>query len=196
MSDNFEKFTCFSCGEKFPGYEGVSLQDDGESNFYCNSCYNQEISEMYGFDFTDISFHPVTFSDSEGIKHTFHISTRIFGPHVTLEAYELIDDSPGGYSFSVMGDVEDDLIGLFTKLIDRVQRQVSMKHIEISDSYGYTINDNDTVRGYITDDPEIDLFPCVVIDGKEISWEEFGRMIMVYNGFNFKMEIFDKTEER
>ncbi len=95
-----------------------------------------------------------------------------------------------------MGDAEDDLIGLFTKLIDRVKRQVSMKHIEIDDSYGYVINDNDTVRGYITDDPEIDLFPCVVIDGKELSWEEFGRMVMVYNGFNFKMEIFDKTEER
>ena len=196
MSDKFEKFTCFSCGETFSGYEGVSLQDDGKSNFYCNSCYNQEISGMYGLDFTNISFHPVTFSDSENINHTFHISTRIVGPYVTLEAYELMDDSPGGYCFSVMGYAEDDLIGLFTKLIDKVQRQVSMKHIEIADSYGYVINDNGTVRGYIADDPENDLVPCMVIDGKELSWEEFGRMVMVYNGFNFKMEIFDKTEER
>jgi len=150
---------------------------------------------MYDFDFTNISFHPVTFPDSDGIDHTFYISTKIFGPYVALEAYELENDQPTGYKFSVMGDVEENLFALFTKLIDRIQRQLSIKHIEPSNTYRYLITDQKTVRGYITDDHENGLFPCVVIDGKEISWEEFGRMVHVFNGFNFKMEIFDKTEE-
>ena len=37
--------------------------------------------------------------------------------------------------------------------------------------------------------------PLIVIDGKEIRWDEFGRMLMTYEGFNFKLEIFDRSEE-
>ena len=37
--------------------------------------------------------------------------------------------------------------------------------------------------------------PLIVIDGKEIKWDEFGRMLMTYEGFNFKLEIFDKSDE-
>ncbi|MDL1981242.1 MAG: hypothetical protein LWX02_07200 [Deltaproteobacteria bacterium] len=37
--------------------------------------------------------------------------------------------------------------------------------------------------------------PLIVIDGKKIKWDEFGRMLMTYEGFNFKLEIFDKSDE-
>ena len=37
--------------------------------------------------------------------------------------------------------------------------------------------------------------PLIVIDGKEISWRQFGQMLMTYEGFNFKLEIFDKSDE-
>jgi len=53
------------------------------------------------------------------------------------------------------------------------------------------------VRGQITwDDNEDGRVPCLVIDGRELSWEEFGRMLMTYEGFNFKLEIFEGFEER
>jgi hypothetical protein len=35
----------------------------------------------------------------------------------------------------------------------------------------------------------------IVIDGKEIRWDEFGRMLRTFEGFNFKLEIFDRSEE-
>jgi hypothetical protein len=34
-----------------------------------------------------------------------------------------------------------------------------------------------------------------VIDGKELSWEEFGRMLMTYEGFQFKLAILDRSDE-
>ena len=37
--------------------------------------------------------------------------------------------------------------------------------------------------------------PLIVIDGKELRWDEFGRMLMTYEGFHFKLEIFDRSEE-
>ncbi len=196
MSQEQEGSTCTVCKIRYPGYEGICLTTGGKQNFYCSKCYNQKIADMYDIDFSNISFHPVTFPDSDGIDHTFHISTRIFGENVFLEAYELENDQPAGYQFTVMADVEGDLFALFTKLVDRIQRQLSIKHIEPSKLNRYLITDKNTVRGYITSDSERRLTPSVVIDGKEIPWDEFGNMVHVYEGFNFKMEIFDRTKER
>jgi hypothetical protein len=35
-----------------------------------------------------------------------------------------------------------------------------------------------------------------VIDGKELSWHEFGRMLMTYEGLHYKLEIFEGSEEK
>ena len=35
--------------------------------------------------------------------------------------------------------------------------------------------------------------PCC--DGQEISWEDFGRMLMSFEGWQFKLEIFDRSHE-
>ena len=45
------------------------------------------------------------------------------------------------------------------------------------------------------DSPDYERLLLIVIDGKEISWIEFGQMLMTYEGFNFKLEIFDRSDE-
>ena len=37
--------------------------------------------------------------------------------------------------------------------------------------------------------------PLVVIDGQEVSWEQFGQMLMTFEGWQFRMEITDRSEE-
>jgi hypothetical protein len=37
--------------------------------------------------------------------------------------------------------------------------------------------------------------PLLVIDGRDVSWEEFGRMLMTFEGWQFRMEIGDPSEE-
>ena len=37
--------------------------------------------------------------------------------------------------------------------------------------------------------------PLLMIDGREISWEQFGRMLMSLEGWQFKLEIRDRSEE-
>jgi hypothetical protein len=49
--------------------------------------------------------------------------------------------------------------------------------------------------GPIWDDAEDGRLPLLVIDGREITWEEFGRMLMTFEGFQFKLNIGDKSEE-
>lgn len=37
--------------------------------------------------------------------------------------------------------------------------------------------------------------PVMVIDGRKISWETFGRMLTTFEGLQFKLEIFDPSDE-
>jgi hypothetical protein len=37
--------------------------------------------------------------------------------------------------------------------------------------------------------------PLLVIDGREISWQQFGRMLMRFEGRQFKLEIHDRSKE-
>nr|WP_281355946.1 hypothetical protein [Azoarcus taiwanensis] len=37
--------------------------------------------------------------------------------------------------------------------------------------------------------------PLLVIDGREISWDEFGRMLMAFEGWQFKLDMVDRSDE-
>jgi hypothetical protein len=52
-----------------------------------------------------------------------------------------------------------------------------------------------TVRAQISSDPEsYEGMPLLVIDGREVSWEEFGRMLAAFEGWQFRMEIVDPSD--
>ena len=37
--------------------------------------------------------------------------------------------------------------------------------------------------------------PLLIIDGREITWDELGRMLMSFEGWQFKLTVADKSEE-
>jgi hypothetical protein len=71
---------------------------------------------------------------------------------------------------------------------------VSVKHL-VESEHGLQIADQ-TVRARIKwDETQDGRIPLFVIDGREVSWEEFGRMLMTFEGWQFRMEIGDRSEE-
>ena len=61
---------------------------------------------------------------------------------------------------------------------------------------GPQIADHGVVRGTIKwDEAQGGQVPLAIIDGREIKWDELGRMLMTYEGWQFKLEIRDKSEE-
>ena len=64
---------------------------------------------------------------------------------------------------------------------------------------GLQFAESGMVRGLVSSDPDRDFgdrVPMLVIDGEPISWERFGQMLMTYEGFSFKLEVYDNSEER
>ena len=92
----------------------------------------------------------------------------------------------------LQAEAADALLG---RLIQRIRKALSVKHIANDDRHGLQIADQ-TVRGRIEGDYSgADHTPIVVVDGREISWDEFGRMLMTFEGWQFKLEIRDISEE-
>jgi hypothetical protein len=198
MDKKVKKEKCEICGHLVPGYNTVYLSSQGKSTLVCLKCYNQKISDSTGFDFEHIEFQPIFIPDVDGLEHKFHFITRHLGNRTSIEAFEIKDGHPGGYEFSIIGDIEEELFELFGKLFERMRKALNRKHIYWDEATrNWQITAGDLVRGKIDcdlDSPDYERLPLIIIDGKEISWSEFGRMLMTYEGFNFKLEIFDRSD--
>lgn len=145
--------------------------------------------------FENAKFEPVVLVDSSGEVREFHFRTHLFVTGVALNAFELCDGHPSGYHFQIIGDPEEDLLVLLGRLIEKMRRALSTKHLK-NGEHGLQISDDRVVCGRIEwDDAPNGGVPLLIIDGREIGWDELGRMLMTFEGWQFKLTIRDKSEE-
>ena len=188
---------CASCGRITPSYEIVNYGSmEHGSRQLCRQCLNTEMAEAMGLEgFEHAKFEPVGLADCTGEVHEFHFRTNLFGTGVALDAFELRDGDPAGYQFQIIGDPEDDLLVLLGQLIQKIRRGLSTKHV-VDGQHGLQIADDRVVRGKIECDIAHDgRVPLLIIDGREITWDELGRMLMSFEGWQFKLTVGDKSEE-
>ena len=192
-----QKTPCDACGQSTPGYDIVHCGSI-ERGYHrlCNRCFNIEIAKATGLkEFEHARFEPVGLTDCLGELHEFHFRTHLFGTGVAIDAFELRSGEPAGYFFEIIGEPEVDLLALLGRLIEKMRRALSIKHLKDGD-YGMQIADGGVVRGRIEwDDAHDDQLPLLVIDGRKIDWNQFGRMLMSHEGALFRLTIADKSEE-
>ena len=189
---------CENCGKLVAPFQSVSLgSENGKYRHLCMACSNAEIAALSGIDFEHPNYLPVTYPDFDGIEHEFHFNTRLLGDRVAISALEVKDGEHRGYKFEVLGyDPEGDTFELYNQLLDKTRRGLMQRHIK-TDRCGLQIAKPDIVRARIDYDLENpDGGPLLIIDGKEVPWDEFGRMLTTFEGFQFRMEIYDMSEER
>ena len=134
-------------------------------------------------------------SDAHGREHIFQFRTHLFAAGVTIDAIEFNEDQSEGYCFKVIGHEEGDLFELLARLVAKMRRGLAHLHLE-EGTQGLQISDPGIVRARIDSDPEGETdMPVVVIDGRNISWDELGRMVATYMGFQFKLELHDLSDE-
>jgi hypothetical protein len=188
---------CDSCARTTPSYDIVNYGSiESGCRHLCSQCFNKEVAESAGLKgFDNAKFEPVGLADSSGEVREFHFRTHLFGTGVALNAFELCDGHPSGYHFQIIGDPEEDLLVLLGRLIEKMRRALSTKHLT-NGEHGLQISDERVVRGRVGwDDAGQGCLPLLIIDGREISWDEFGRMLMTFEGWQFKLTIADKSEE-
>ena len=160
------------------------------------ACFNRAVAERIGIAIDEANFEPVTLSDCDGCSHVMHVRRRLCGAGQVVEAFELIGDTPGGYQFGVLGEVDGDPLELFAQLYERMRRSLARRHV-VDGEHGPHLGFRGPVRGRIESDygREPEPLPVVVIDGREFTWEEFGRMLLSFEGWQSRLEIIDRTDE-
>ena len=168
---------------------------DGDlGRLLCLECYNLEMAAIVDIHFEHPTFPTVSLTDVDGAEHRFDFAVQLFGHLVSIEAYEL--DVEHGYRFEIGGNPEE-VQKLFNKLLGRMRRGLSRKHIEVDKFEGMPgMLDDMEARGWIEWDDESDgELPLLVIDGKPVTWHQFGRILSSYEGWQFKLEIKERTDE-
>ena len=80
-------------------------------------------------------------------------------------------------------------------MIEKMRRALSTKHLTDSE-HGLQIADHRVVRGRIEwHDAHNGRVPLLIIDGREVDWDELGRMLMSFEGWQFKLNLADTSEE-
>ena len=199
MSDEGEPSNttvCEACGMAVPTYDAVSYGSiERGYRELCNRCFNAEVARILGLErFEHVRLQPIVMTDCTGNKHEFHFRIRLLGDVLALDAFELSADVPGGYQFQILGEPDIEPLALLGNLVERMRRSLSVRYLVRSED-GTHIADQ-TVCGRIEGDAcGDDRVPLLVIDGREVSWDEFGRMLMSFEGWQFRLVIRDRSEE-
>ncbi len=61
-----------------------------------------------------------------GVQETLAAGNRHI---VVMDAFELRDGDPSGYQCAITSDPEDDLLGLLGRLVGKLRRMLSVKHL-------------------------------------------------------------------
>lgn len=186
---------CQTCHAWVASYEAIHFgsMELGYRDL-CSRCFNEVVARTGQIELEQVGFQPIDMSDAAGVKRRFHFLLLHLGDRVTLEAFEVQDGERRGYEFRILDDPQADLFELMARLVERMRRALSLRHL-VDDGQRCSIAEM-TVRGRISCDLESDdHVPMLVIDGREVSWEQFGQMLMTFEGWQFKLEIKDPSEE-
>ncbi|WNS75183.1 hypothetical protein RRV45_20270 [Bacillus sp. DTU_2020_1000418_1_SI_GHA_SEK_038] len=172
----------------------IILKDGATSKRLCNNCYNEIMSDELGVDLEQL-IESFSLKDYQGVSRTFYVERRLHPVGLYLEAAE---DIKYGYKFAIHGELDSNQTELLTKLIEKTRKGIHMQQVKsklFPNGQAYNSIIHDQFTGIIEYDESSDGVPLIIIDGKPFAWEEVGKMLMTYEGFQIKVKMYDVTDD-
>lgn len=138
----------------------------------CGRCFNKDFARALEIDFPEAELQPVVLTSRRGKRHTFQFRVRLTPGGQVVEAFEVKRGERGGYQFKVLGDFEADTFELLARLYERIHRALGRQEIPTHHGMPH-LPVGGHVRGRIDHDRHADT-PLIVVDGRAMSWQEFG----------------------
>ena len=154
-----------------------------------NTIIHSTLDEGYDFFITD----------KWNKKNHFKIATFEVPSGLLSEAYEVIDSNLDNEPrvFHILSNFGSDIEKAELQLKDKIKKGINKRYLNNKDG-NYSIGDDLKVAGRILWDDNLknskfDYF--FQIDGKKITIEKFIDLLEGVDGWNFKFQIFDTTED-
>lgn len=167
----------------------------------CDRCLNARVSASTGW--SPLPDPPpvetVQAAGGREVRFRYRLTWALSGV-MSAEAEEA-DQPPGdGFRFTVYGEHDADPEAVLARLRSLVHREVGRAYLKPS-GFGAQVSGSawaiagEEVAGRLDwsgDDSVRE--PSVVIDGRRFDWEEFGRMVASFEGWEFRMLLGDSSD--
>ena len=179
---------CHDCGGSFArtGIDGVGP--------LCDRCADRRLAAATGWPVLPDPPAPETFvgPDSRAYRMRYHFWRCPTG--VVAEAEEMAGEEDiklDGYHFKVLGDHDTDLRQLLANL--RKLTADGIARAQLADTSGRLLMAGDELEGRLVwdDDGDTGKPYAVVVDGRRLSWEDFGRALEPFEGWRFRIAMLD-----
>jgi len=180
---------CADCGA---GQTQVVL--DGKR--LCDRCADRRVAARTGWpELPDPPAPQVVVVGPDGRTHTMRIRLHRAPTGVAAEAVEFGCDPGEGYHVRVIGAHDVDVPMLVEQLRLQVRDEIATTYLEPNPSRpGWLLRDHEVAGRlvWVSDGAPY----AVVIDGRTLSWEDFGRTLESFEGWRFRLVIDDIDDVR
>jgi hypothetical protein len=160
----------------------------GEVGPLCDLCFDARISAATGMPRLPEAPAPVRVTGADEREHVMRYRVRRAPTGVTVELRD--DGAPAceGYEFGVLGDHDADVTALAAEVRRHAEVEMGRRYLEPGlTGVGWGLA-GDEVAGRLEWDP--DGSPVrVVVDGRVLTWEEFGQALASLEGWRFRLLI-------
>jgi len=164
----------------------------------CDRCADERISESTGYPKLPDPPPPITLRDGEGRQRT--LAFRVWRAPTGVEVLVEETDVPlgEGYERAVLGSHDAEIDVLVARLGEVAAEEISRRQLEPNPHRNGWLLIDDMVEGRLVwsdEGNEVGTPYKAVVDGRLLSWEELGRALEPYEGWRFRIELFDRIED-
>lgn len=183
---------CCDCGSS-----DVNMSFGGDP--LCDPCADRRLAASTGLPLLPDPPAPIELPDGRGVRHRFRFRVWRAITGVEVELLEQgAENSDGGHRFAVLGSHDADVTALVDAVVARATATLAAgPRLEPKPhGSGWQVA-GDVVEGRFEWGPgRADDDPCdVVIDGRRLTWDEFGRTLGSFEGWRFRLVIEDRCDD-
>lgn len=178
--------TCADCGAQ-------SIRMFLAATPLCDRCFDARIAASSGYPRLPEPPAPESIVGPDGRRH--QIAYRVWRSPggIAVEAEEG-DRSSDGYFVQVVGPHDADVARLVERVKTAIRRRIGRLDLELSPSSDHWIIAGDDLTGRLVWREDGEPYG-VVVDGRHLSWEEFGRALEPFEGWEFRLSFDDGLGE-
>jgi hypothetical protein len=159
----------------------------------CDRCFDARISASHGYPRLPEPPAPETIAGPDGRRHRIVYRLWRSPGGIAVEAGEG-DRSSDGYFVQVVGPHDADVSMLVERVKAAIRRRIGRLDLELSPSSDHWIIAGDDLTGRLVWREDGEPYG-VVVDGRYLTWEEFGRALEPFEGWEFRLTFDDGPDD-